>query len=94
MRAAALALLQGGRAHDVILREDQLLAKAHRLRKKKGGQEELDPFAPEYTDETWHTFQAGGAAEGGACGLCSLLLHGAAFWRCRCWWVVKVPCTG
>ncbi|GAB4823751.1 hypothetical protein N2152v2_010797 [Parachlorella kessleri] len=45
---------KGGRYNDVILREDQLLAKMHRLRKKKGAQEELDPFAPEYTDETWH----------------------------------------
>jgi hypothetical protein len=46
--------VQGGRFNDVILREDQLLAKMHRLRKKKSAQEELDPFAPEYTDETWH----------------------------------------
>ncbi|PSC73917.1 RNA-binding NOB1 [Micractinium conductrix] len=44
---------RGGRHRDLILREDQLLAKAHRLRKKKE-KEELDPFAPEYGQDTWH----------------------------------------
>jgi hypothetical protein len=38
----------------LILREDQLLAKAHRLRAKKKDKEELDPFAPEYGEDTWH----------------------------------------
>ncbi|EFN52880.1 hypothetical protein CHLNCDRAFT_138388 [Chlorella variabilis] len=45
---------KGGRHHDLILREDQLLAKAHRLRAKKKEKEELDPFAPEYGEDTWH----------------------------------------
>lgn len=45
--------MQGGRHRDLILREDQLLAKAHRLRQKKE-KAELDPFAPEYGDDTWH----------------------------------------
>ena len=48
-----LATPQGGRHRDLILREDQLLAKAHRLRKKKE-KAELDPFAPEYGEDTWH----------------------------------------
>lgn len=46
--------LQGGRHRDLILREDQLLAKAHRLRARKKEKEELDPFAPEYGEDTWH----------------------------------------
>lgn len=45
---------KGGRHSDLILREDQLLAKAHRLRARKKEKEELDPFAPEYGEDTWH----------------------------------------
>ncbi|KAL4438664.1 hypothetical protein ABPG77_006268 [Micractinium sp. CCAP 211/92] len=45
---------KGGRHRDLILREDQLLAKAHRLRARKKEKEELDPFAPEYGEDTWH----------------------------------------
>jgi RNA-binding protein NOB1 len=50
---------KGGRNHDPILREDQLLTKKHLLRSKKASKAaELDPFAPEYTDETWHQVAA------------------------------------
>lgn len=51
---------KGGRNPDPILREDQLLTKKHLLRAKKAAAKaaELDPFAPEYTDETWHQVAA------------------------------------
>lgn len=50
---------KGGRNRDPILREDQLLTKKHLLRSKKASKAaELDPFAPEYTDETWHQVAA------------------------------------
>ncbi len=49
-----VSILQGGRYNDLILREDQLLAKAHRLRARKKDKAELDPFAPEYGEDTWH----------------------------------------
>lgn len=61
---------KGGRYNDLILREDQLLAKAHRLRAKKKDKEELDPFAPEYGEDTWH--QAAGMHYG-AKGAAALL---------------------
>lgn len=55
---------KGGRNPDPILREDQLLTKKHLLRAKKAAAKaaELDPFAPEYTDETWHQVAAVAAA--------------------------------
>eukprot|EP00890_Picochlorum_soloecismus_P003789 jgi/Picsp_1/4410/NSC_01916-R1_nin one binding protein len=51
---------RGGKNPDPILREDQLLTKKHLLRAKKAAAKaaELDPFAPEYTDETWHQVAA------------------------------------
>lgn len=67
---------QGGRYNDLILREDQLLAKAHRLRAKKKDKAELDPFAPEYGEDTWHQvgFQCGAlAAQFCSCGQCTWL---------------------
>jgi RNA-binding protein NOB1 len=57
---------RGGRAADVILAEDQLLAKSHLLRAQKKALEGagLDPFAPEYSADTWH--QAAALPGGGA----------------------------
>jgi len=47
---------RAGRAAEPILREDQLLTKKHLLRAKKAAaaKNELDPFAPEYSEDTWH----------------------------------------
>ena len=58
------SLTQGGRYNDLILREDQLLAKAHRLRARKKDKAELDPFAPEYGEDTWHQVGGWGGASG------------------------------
>lgn len=80
---------QGGRYNDLILREDQLLAKAHRLRAKKKDKAELDPFAPEYGEDTWHKV---GSWRGGACrygrhevggegGVCREGRHKVGSWR-------------
>ena len=45
---------KGGRNYGPIMREDELLTKKHLLRAKKAGAKaQLDPFAPEFTDETW-----------------------------------------
>jgi RNA-binding protein NOB1 len=58
---------RGGRSRELILREDQLLSKQHLLRaqRKKEAQAAaaLDPFAPEYGEETWH--QASALPQGG-----------------------------
>ena len=50
---------RGGRARDPILREDQLLTKKHLMRAAKAAEakNELDPFAPEYNDDTWTNHQ-------------------------------------
>jgi len=46
---------KGGRNYGPITREDELLTKKHLLRaKKSSAKAQLDPFAPEFTDETWH----------------------------------------
>ena len=46
---------KGGRNYGPITREDELLTKKHLLRAKKAASKaQLDAFAPEYTDETWH----------------------------------------
>ena len=49
---------KGGRNRDPILREDQLLTKKHLLRAQKAAEkaaaDQFDPFAPEYTADTWH----------------------------------------
>ena len=63
---------RGGRHRDPILREDQLLSKKHLLRAQKAAEQaaadQLDPFAPEYTADTWHQSAAvpGGVAGGEA----------------------------
>ena len=58
---------KGGRARELILREDQLMSKQHLLRAQRKKEEaikaSLDPFAPEYGDETWH--QAAALPHGG-----------------------------
>ncbi|KAG2501826.1 hypothetical protein HYH03_000325 [Edaphochlamys debaryana] len=59
---------RGGRAaaKNPILREDVMLARAGRQRKKKpaaAAAGEVDPFVPEYGTETWH--KAGGGRAGG-----------------------------
>lgn len=65
---------KGGRNRDPILREDQLLTKKHLLRSKKASKAaELDPFAPEYTDETWHQVAA---VAGGPASMATLLNSG------------------
>lgn len=65
---------KGGRNHDPILREDQLLTKKHLLRSKKASKNaQLDPFAPEYTDETWHQVAA---VAGGPPSMATLLNSG------------------
>lgn len=65
---------RGGRNRDPILREDQLLTKKHLLRAHKAAEkaalEQTDPFAPEYTADTWH--QAA-ALPGGMQGAAALL---------------------
>lgn len=65
---------KGGRNPDPILREDQLLTKKHLLRSRKASKAaELDPFAPEYTDETWHQVAA---VAGGPASMATLLNSG------------------
>lgn len=73
---------QGGRRSNPVLREDELLAKAHLLRARARAEAKLaagvDAFAPEYTDETWHeTFHQASALPGGLKGAAVLL----AGWR-------------
>lgn len=69
---------KGGRSADPILREDQLLTKKHLLRARKAAEraasEQLDPFAPEYTADTWHqaaalNYTAGAGAQGATMAL-------------------------
>lgn len=45
--------LQGGRASNPILREDQMLKKVRR-RNKQAEAAAHDPFAPEFGNDTWH----------------------------------------
>eukprot|EP00887_Chlorella_sp_A99_P000508 scaffold17.g508.t1 len=72
----ALPKPKGGRAPDVILREDQLLAKAHRLRRKKAAAQELDPFAPEYgQSDAWFQAAALPQAHKGAAALLAGYKH-------------------
>jgi RNA-binding protein NOB1 len=62
---------KGGRAADIILAEDQLIAKAHLLRARAKAEAArtgaVDPFAPEYGEGTWHQKAAlpGAGAPGG-----------------------------
>jgi RNA-binding protein NOB1 len=64
---------RGGRNRDVILREDQLLTKKHLMRAQKAAdraaQDQLDPFAPEYTADTWHQAAALPGGQQGAAAL-------------------------
>jgi len=64
---------RGGRSRDVILREDQLLTKKHLMRAQKAAdraaQDQLDPFAPEYTADTWHQAAALPGGQQGAAAL-------------------------
>ena len=57
VRSSVCAAAQGGRrgnAKAPILREDQLLFKRGRLRKKKAVDESsLDPFNPEFGPDSW-----------------------------------------
>ena len=64
---------RGGRSRDVILREDQLLTKKHLMRAQKAADraaaDQLDPFAPEYTADTWHQAAALPGGQQGAAAL-------------------------
>ena len=64
LHGACTRWLQGGRAQNPILREDELLQKLKPRRNKPKADAEgnLDPFAPEYSQDTWHAANGAGQA--------------------------------